>query len=143
MLTLYPAIFYKEQDGSYGVVFPDLNHLSTCGETFAEAMQMAVDCLAGYVYTEKQDGHELPPPSSIENIDIHCEDDEGDTYVLAFVNVVSVDVDEYAKKHFCATVKKTLTIPRWLNDEAKARHLDLSQVLQAALMKELETQARR
>gem|GEM_PF-5746041 len=53
MLTVYPAIFYHERDGGYSVVFPDLHHLSTCGDTLPETIGMAVDCLAGYLYDAK------------------------------------------------------------------------------------------
>ena len=48
MLSVYPAIFCKEDNG-YSVLFPDLNWLATCGDTLEEAMAMAVDCLAGYL----------------------------------------------------------------------------------------------
>ena len=47
MLTIYPAIFYQQKNGSYSVIFPDLHHLATEGENMEEAMSMAVDCLAG------------------------------------------------------------------------------------------------
>ena len=46
MLSAYPACFIKEE-GGYSVIFPDLNHLATCGRTLDEAQNMAVDCLAG------------------------------------------------------------------------------------------------
>ena len=46
MLSMYPACFYKENDG-YSVIFPDLNYLATQGDSFEDAMQMAVECLAG------------------------------------------------------------------------------------------------
>ena len=49
MLSIYPAIFYKEKD-EYSVIFPDLNYLSTCGENLNDAIKMAIDCLAGYLY---------------------------------------------------------------------------------------------
>ena len=55
-----------------------------------------------------------------------------------FVNAVSVDVEEYAKAHFNKAVKKTLSIPQWLNDKATARKINFSKVLQSALIKELE-----
>ena len=137
MLIFYPAIFYREIDDSYSVVFPDLNHLATEGENFEDALKMAVDCLAGYIYSEKKDGNKIPPPSPLENIDVHCEDDEHDNYKSAFVNIVSVDVDLYAKKYFQSTVKKTLSIPKWLNDKAVAQNINFSKVFQSALMKEL------
>ena len=45
MLSMYPACFYKEKDGQYTVIFPDLNHLATCGTDLQDAMKMATDCL--------------------------------------------------------------------------------------------------
>lgn len=64
--TVHEHLFKEEN--SYSVIFPDLNHLSTCGETLDEALSMAVDCLAGYLYWLKQDGETAPPPSAMEQI---------------------------------------------------------------------------
>ena len=64
-------------------------------------------------------------------------DDEYDEYKRAFVTAVSVDVDEYAKKHFDISVKKTLTIPKWLNDMAVSENINFSQLLQSALKEKL------
>ena len=141
MLTVYPAIFFHEKDGGYSVVFPDLNHLATCGDTLQEAMEMAVDCLASYIYEEQLAGHRLPVPTPLEKIDIHCEDDPGDDYAAEarFINMVSVDVKEYARAHFDKAVKKTLSIPKWMNDMAVARKINFSKLLQAALLRELKT----
>lgn len=141
MLTMYPAIFFEEKEGGYSVIFPDLNHLSTCGDTLEEAMEMAVDCLAGFLYSEELDGNKVAPPTAIDKIDIHCEDDEdynANDYVKAFVNIVSVNVTEYAEKHFNKPVKKTLSIPQWLNDTAINHKVNFSQVLKNALIDELK-----
>ena len=54
MLYIYPAVFYKEKD-AYSVIFPDFNYLSRCGDNLNDAMEMAIDCLAGYLYTAKLD----------------------------------------------------------------------------------------
>ena len=139
MLSVYPAIFFHEKNGHYSVVFPDLNHLATCGDTMQEAMEMAVDWLAGYLYSEKRDGNKIPAPTPIDKVDIHCEDDEDDDYGEEdrFVNLVSVDVEEYARIHFDKAVRKSLTIPKWLNDIAVSRKVNFSQVLQRALRQEL------
>lgn len=137
MLSVYPALFYQEENG-ISVVFPDLNHLSTCGDDMQEAMEMAVDCLAGYLFSEKLDGNEVPAPNPIDKLDIYCEDDtDGERAVPRFANMVSVDVEAYAAKHFNKAVKKTLTIPQWLNDVAMARKVNFSKVLQKALCQEL------
>ena len=61
MLSAYPACFFKEESG-YSVVFPDLNDLSTCGETLDESLRMAVDCLAGYLYWLKKT---VKPPGAL------------------------------------------------------------------------------
>ena len=133
MLSIYPACFYKEKEGGYSVIFPVLG-IATCGDTFEEAMTMAVDCLAGYLYEAKIDNEEIPNPPKAEDIDINAEYDE---YESAFINLVTVDVDEYAKKHFEKAVKKTLTIPSWLNDLAIKEGINFSQVLQNALKEQL------
>ena len=95
---------------------------------------MAADCLAGYVCTEKELGNPLPEPSAISGIN---PDDEYDEYKSVFINMVSVDAEEYAKKYFRKSVKKTLTIPAWLNEKALEAHINFSQVLQEALKERL------
>ena len=56
-----------------------------------------------------------------------------------FVNLVTVDVEEYAKTHFNKSVKKTLSIPEWLNREAINKKINFSQVLQEALIAKLRS----
>ena len=137
MLSLYPAIFYKEKEFGYSVIFPDLNHIATCGENLNEAMEMAIDCLAGYIYSARLDGENLPEPTALEDIDIHCEDDEYSDYESAFVNIVAVNVDEYAAEHFEKAVKKTLTVPENLNQIAMEKGMNFSAILKDRLMKVL------
>ena len=138
MLSMYPACFYKEDDG-YSVIFPDLNYLATQGDSFEDAMEMAVECLASYLYIAQRDGEDVPAPSSLVNIDpvaVAKELDPDLPVGEAIVNLVSVDVAEYAKKHFEKSVKKTLSIP-WLNEAAVAQGVNFSQVLQRALKEQL------
>lgn len=133
MLSMYPACFYKEKEGGYSVIFPVLG-IATCGDDINEAMNMAVDCLAGYLYELKINNQDIPQPPALESIDINAEYSE---YESAFVNIVTVDVEDYAKKHFEKSVKKTLTIPSWLNDLAVKSGINFSQVLQNALKEQL------
>ena len=139
MLSMYPACFYKADDG-YSVIFPDLNYLATQGDSFEDAMEMAVECLASYLYIAQRDGEDVPAPSSLVNIDpvaVAKELDPDLPVGEAIVNLVSVDVAEYAKKHFEKSVKKTLSIPAWLNEAAVAQGVNFSQVLQRALKEQL------
>ena len=136
MLSIYPACFFNDEDG-YSVIFPDLNWLSTCGDTLEEAMHMAVDCLAGYLYTETKLGNSTPKPSNPDTIDIQKiahELDSDASVNNCFINMVSVDVASYAKEHFEKSVKKTLSIPAWLNKAALEQNINFSQVLQEALI---------
>ena len=137
MLSMYPACFYKEENG-YSVIFPDLDYLSTCGENLEDAMSMAIDCLAGRLLWLKEDKEQVPAPSDLKAVDpvavaneLEFEPDE------CFVNIVTVDAEEYAKKHFDKAVKKTLTIPAWLNTAAMEQGINFSKVLQDALKKQL------
>ncbi len=139
MLSMYPACFFKEKTG-YSVIFPDLNWLSTCGDTFEEAMTMAVDCLAGYLHTCQIDGDSIPSPSKLSDINLDAVAKELDLQTPdcdSFVNMVSVDVSLYAKAHFEKSVKKTLTIPAWLNTAALEQNINFSQVLQDGLKAQL------
>lgn len=139
MLSIYPACFFKEDTG-YSVVFPDLNHLATCGDTLDEAIGMAVDCLAGYLYTLKKEHQEAPKPSDMSSIDPTAVAADLDLPAgEAFVNMVAADVNDYAKTHFERSVKKTLTIPAWLNEAALEKNINFSQVLQEALKEKLHT----
>ena len=136
MLSIYPACFFKEEKG-YSVIFPDLD-VATCGDTLEEAMEMAVDCLAGYLYWLMQDEEQAPVPSRMEGIvPAEIAGELGFEYVEAFTSLVSVDVAEYAKLHFEKSVKKTLSIPAWLNRLALEREINFSQVLQDALKERL------
>ena len=137
MLSMYPACFYKKENG-YSVIFPDLDYLSTCGENLEEAMSMAIDCLAGRLLWLKEDKEPVPAPSALKAVDPaavakELEFEPGE----CFVNIVTVDAEEYAKKHFDKAVKKTLTIPAWLNTAAMEQGINFSKVLQDALKKQL------
>ena len=140
MLSIYPACFYKEEEG-YSVIFPDLNWLSTQGDTIEEAMEMAVECLAGYLHSCKMDNDVIPEPSKISAIDpvaVSKQIAPDEPLGEAFVNMVSVDVEAYAKQHFEKSVRITLTIPAWLNSAALEMNLNFSQVLQEALLAKVQ-----
>lgn len=134
MLSMYPAFFYKEKEGGYSVIFPGLG-IATCGNDIEEAAAMAVDCLAGWLYDLKLSKKPYPVASDISSLD---PDKEYNEYESVFVNMVTVDVDEYARKHFEKSVKKTLSIPQWLNDMAVEKGINFSQVLQQALKEQLD-----
>lgn len=100
---------------------------------------MAVDCLAGRLHLLKQDGDPIPEPSDMNSIDLTAVSRELEIEPKeAFINIVSVDVETYAKEHFDKSVKKTLTIPAWLNTAAMEMGINFSQVLQEALLAKVQ-----
>ena len=101
MCYIYPAVFYKEADGRYSVIFPDLNDLATYGNDFADAFTMAQEACGQYLFNELKEGNVLR---------------------------------KYGEK----SVKKTLTIPGWLNASCEERGINFSKVLQEALIARLQ-----
>lgn len=99
MLSAYPACFIKEEDG-YSVIFPDLD-IATCGDDLEEALTMAVDCLAFYLYSIDPENEIIPPASNPADIDPQEILDELEvTSDETFVNIVTVDVEKYAEANF-------------------------------------------
>lgn len=108
MNYVYPAVFYEEE-GKISVIFPDLGNLATFGDNVADAMRMAQDACGLYLFTALRDGETLPVPSSLK--DIHpaaiLKDIEIESAVNnAFVNMVLVDMTEYARQHSDKAVKR-------------------------------------
>lgn len=137
MLSIYPAYFLKESDG-YTVLFPDWDGTVTCGDTFENAMSMAIDCLAGLVFSCNLEGKKVPKASDLSDLDIKRKaKEEGLSQDQVIANMVSVDVEEYARIHFTKAVKKTVTILEWQNAEGVKRGINFSKVFQDALTEKL------
>lgn len=117
----YPAIFHPEEVG-YSVIIPDIEGCFTQGETMDEAVTMAQDAI-GLMLEDQKVCSKPSLPSALTV-------DPGD-----FVAMVPFDMAEYKKKF--KPVKKTLSIPGWLNDAAEAAHINFSGVLQEGLKSEL------
>lgn len=125
---VYPAVFTKEESGLYSIEFPDIPGCYTQGDDIVDGMAMAEDVLALMLYQYETDGTSIPAPSKIE--DIKAPD-------KAFVTYISADTMHYRKKFDSKAVKKTLTIPAWMNEDATALGLNFSQILQEALAQKL------
>jgi predicted RNase H-like HicB family nuclease len=117
MLKLvYPACFYPCEEGGYTVTFPDLPGCVTEGDTLSEAVDMAIDAASGWLLEYVEDNKQLPNSSNIKDV-------VPNEYENGFVSLISVDLDEYSKKYANKAVKKTLTIPAWLNTFAEEKTL--------------------
>ena len=122
----YPAIFTQE-DNYFWVYFPDLPGCFTEGSSMAEAYEMAQEAMG--LYMENNSGEfDFPEPSDIKTI-IPKENE--------YPILVEFDPVEYLKRKSTKSVKKTLTIPEWLNVLAEKNNINFSQILQNALKEQL------
>ena len=124
---IYPAVFEKEIDG-YSVFFPDLTGCQTQGDSLEEALAMAKDALALYIFDIEEEHLEIPTPSNPTTIKLEKNQ---------FISIIDFDMIEYRKKYDNKSVKKTLSIPNWLNSLAEEHNINFSQLLQKALKEQL------
>ena len=87
------------------------------------------------MYDDYIDGKELPKATKFEDVTI--EDDGFSDMDLSFKTMVDIDMDDYIRRTSSKTVKKTVTIPSYLNEMAKASDINFSKVLTEGLKKEL------
>ena len=123
MKIMYPAIFHAEADGGFWVEFPDLPGCSTQGDTETEVYANAVEAMELYL----QDDYTidtLPKVSAASKIT---------TDKNSFVSFICGEFKVNEK-----AVKKTLTLPAWLNIQAEKAGVNFSQTLQEALYKKLD-----
>lgn len=128
MKYVYPAVLTPDPAGGYTIAFPDLKGCVTEGDTLADALDMGMDAMAGWLYCAEKHGTAIPEPSTAERLAL--EPDE-------FTSLVMADLEAYRRTVESFAVKKTLSIPSWLNEKAEAAHVNYSQILQEGLRQHL------
>lgn len=133
MKAVYPVIFTKTTDCVL-VEVPDLGIL-TEGKDMVDAIEMARDAIGLHGISLEDDQMEIPEASSIAGIDTAKGTfaDEG----TGVISLVDIDFAEYRRRVDNKTVRRNVTLPNWLNREADAAHINVSKVLQEALMVKL------
>ena len=129
MKYVYPAIFHPEKKGGFSIFFPDTEGCYPQGDTMVEAVEMAEDALNLMLWDKEENKEPIPHPSMPQDIRL---EDPSDCIVW-----VSADTFKYRKMHDTKSVKKTLSIPRWLDTLATDNNINFSNVLQNALKKQL------
>ena len=130
---IFAAVFSHEPDG-IAVEFPDLPGCLTCGKDELEALRMAEEALAGHILTIEEQGWALPDPTPVRKIRAG----EGQSLVL-----VAADMPLVREAARNRAVKKTLTIPQWLDELAREKDVNFSLVLQEALKERLRVSSGR
>ncbi len=124
----YPAIFHRAEEGGFWISFPDFPECFSEGDDMSTAYEMAVEALGLAITSRESEGDVIPTPSEITNICLKKNE---------LLVITEFDMLAYLKKHNSKAVKKTLTIPEWLNEAAISAGLNFSQILQEALMLKL------
>jgi len=121
MKYVYPAILYPD-DGKIGVTVPDLPGCHTFGNDVADALFMAKDAVELWLWNAENENITIPNASET------LQAENGET-----INLIAADTDEYRKANDTKAVKKTLSIPSWLNRQAEMANAPFSQILQQGL----------
>lgn len=127
---VYPAIFNYADDG-ISIEFPDLPGCLPCGMTDDEAFKNAKEALGLHLYGMEQDGDDIPAPSPVSSLELGTGD------VVAMIEVFMPVVRDRMNNQF---VKKTLSVPAWLNRAAEQENVNFSRVLQEGLKEYLHIQ---
>lgn len=121
----YPAIFEPEEQG-FSVYVPDIPGCMTQGESLNDAVEMIQDAIGLMLEDVSEDDYPAASDPSALSL-------EGKQFVM----MICFDKMAYEKKYNSRAVKKTLSIPAWLNKLAQERNINFSNILQNALMREL------
>ena len=122
MEYVYPAIFHKNEDESYTIIFPDLEGCISEGKNLGNALNMAQSALKQWISYLNDKGQKIPAASTLENLK---------TSNGELVNLICVEVKD------SKAVKRTVSIPKWMDDKVAISGLSLSKVLQDALIERL------
>ena len=133
MRRVYPAILTPVEDCVL-VEVPDLEIL-TQGKDLANAIEMARDAIGVTIIVMQDKEQEIPEPSIEANINVKTSTFAEDG--TSMLSLVDIDVDAYRRRYDNKTVRRNVTLPNWLNKEAEKAHLNVSRVLQEALMLKL------
>lgn len=124
MIKVYPAIFHEEEN-SFWVEFPDLEGCHTYADTLTEAMESASEALGLYLASRIDNKQEINSPSDIKQINV----------TDGFASYIAANVEKYLTNN--KAVKKTLSIPQWLNEAAESQNINFSSVLKEALIEKI------
>ena len=137
MKQVYPTFIQNTNDGSehpFLVCVPDME-IFTEGDSLADAIEMARDAIGLAGISMEDNSEEIPVPSdqatAVEKVKQNAEDIDFSKGILTYVDV---DFSEYRKKVDTKTVRRNVALPSWLNYEAEHAGINVSRVLQEALM---------
>lgn len=124
---IFPAVLDFADDG-ISIEFPDLPGCLPCADDLESAVKNANEALKLHLFGMEEDNEDIPEPTPVNKIKT-----EANQSIL----LVDVFMPPFREKMHTRFIKKTLSIPSWLNAEAEHRGVNFSQVLQNALIEKL------
>ena len=122
---VYPAIFHANDDGSYTITYPDLPGCISEGKSLENALYMAQTALHQWMAYLTEEKEEIPPASRFQDVSVGQNE---------FINLVRAEIKEER------AIRRPVSIPKWMDDQASENGLSLSRILQDALRERLGTQ---
>ncbi len=119
---VYPAVFHPNDDGSYTILYPDLPGCISEGKSMGNALYMAQSALTQWLGYLTDKNEPIPAPSGLQDVE---------TETGEFANLIRADVKDNR------AVRRTVSIPKWMDDKVSESGLSLSRVLQDALKERL------
>jgi len=127
-MYVYPVVFNRLDEGGYCVYAPDFKGCITEADDYAEGIAKIRDGLCGMLYMLERDKQPIPEPTDVFKI----EHSQGD-----IVTLVDAPLDEYRRRIGAKAVRRTISIPEWLDELATQSNISLSQITQEALRQKL------
>jgi len=122
MEYIYPALFQTNNDGSYTITYPDLDGCISEGKNLSNAMDMAQSALTQWVEYLAESKATVPNPTDIKKINVNGNE---------FVSLIRANIKDGR------AVKRTVSLPKWMDEKVTENGLSLSRVLQDALASKL------
>lgn len=131
---MFTAVFTVEEEGGFSIEFPEIENCFTCADTVEEGLLMAKDVLEMTIYDMEEDCKAIPIPQLPNEIPIEKNQ---------FTQSIIADMLTTRRNLDTRSVKKTLTIPYWLNEKGKDEEVNFSAILKEGLLKHLNLEDRR
>lgn len=136
MKRVYP-IFISQDKEDFLVYVPDMD-IYTEGKDMADAIEMARDAIGLQGIALEDAGNTIPEASDYSAaVDKAKANTEIYDYTDGILTMVDIDFSEYRRKVDNKAVRRNVTLPNWLNVEAEKAQLNVSKLLQEALMAKL------
>jgi predicted RNase H-like HicB family nuclease len=131
-LYAYPAVFSTDGDG-WEVRFPDVENAFTAADTLEQAILEARYVLEDIMFHREKENDAIPTPTPLRLVESNPDD------VVQLVVAAMPEVRKEFNQLNQKAIKKTLTIPAWMEEELKKRNdINVSKLLQNAIKQELQ-----